>query len=227
MRQKQDFFTALDGRVKFVRGKYNITSDPIFLAAFVDAAAGMTILDVGIGTGGAALALLSRVSNAAVTGIDVSEDILAECAANAKLNGRDIELIHGDILKWRTNRTFDAVMTNPPYFVGTARAGGMHHNADLTAWVRACLRRVKPRGYFYCIIDAAASAEVIAAIHSGRAGDVTVVPLFGTAKRAFAERVLISARAGSRGGTKIFSGIAMNDDRILRGAQSVGANFLA
>ena len=223
MKQKQSFFTALGGRVKFIGGKYNITSDSVWLAAFA-AGAGrsrspknrrtISVLDVGVGTGGVALCLLEHDTDVIVTGIDVSEQMISECERNAALNGREIELIRGDILTWKTNRTFDAVITNPPYFKGTPRRQNVHHNADLADWTRACLRRVKPRGYFYCIVDAAATAEVIAAISAGRAGDINIVPLFGA--NEFAERVLISARLGARGGAKIMRGLCMNDDRVLR-----------
>jgi len=101
MKQKQDFFTALDGRVKFIRGNYNITADPIFLAAFVnvekrDVIPGrlgpvkrgranpgpLQVLDVGVGTGGAAIALLTRVPDAKITGIDISAEMIDECTEN-------------------------------------------------------------------------------------------------------------------------------------------------
>ncbi|MCL2758333.1 MAG: methyltransferase domain-containing protein [Alphaproteobacteria bacterium] len=216
MSQKQDFFTGLGGRVKFTRGDYNITGDPVWLAAFIGQAygTGHNILDAGIGTGGAALCLLAHAPGLKITGMDISETMLSECAVNAELNGRELELIHGDITAWRTDRTFDAVMTNPPYFKGTPRTGGAHHNVDLTDWTRACLRRVRPQGYFYCIVDAAATAEVIAALHAGKAGDINIVPLFGGA--AHAERAMISACLNSRGGTKIHAGFSMNDDTVLR-----------
>ncbi|MCL2339172.1 MAG: methyltransferase domain-containing protein [Proteobacteria bacterium] len=305
MKQKQDIFSVLDGRVRLARGAYNPTADAVFLAAFVNsvgragparrchsreggnggqslAALPTRILDVGIGSGGAALALLARIPGAIVTGIDVSEQLLTECAANAALNDRDIELIHADIMTWKTGRTFDAVMTNPPYFRGTPRkstdrapqkseifVGGVnraqstnnsHHNVDLYKWVRMCLKRVRPLGYFYCIVDTAMIGDIIAAIVTGKGGDIEIVPLFGncpptasplrgsatppkggvmaeserlppwgesasTSGNAAprepvggqpAERVLISARLGAHGGTKIYSGASMNDDRILR-----------
>ena len=207
--------------MKFIRGRYNITSDPIWLAWFISSSLPKTkgklsVLDVGIGTGGASLATLVHTPDAKITGIDISESMLAECAKNAELNGRETELIHGDIMTWRTGRTFDIVITNPPYFRGTPRAGtGVHHNADLTKWTRACLRRVKPRGYFYCIIDATVLTDIIAALHAGRAGDIEILPLFGVADRP-AERVLVRARLGTRGGTKIHAGMSMNDDDVLR-----------
>lgn len=218
MKQKQDFFTVMGGAVKFMRGAYNVTSDAVWLAAAVDTnkKQNPTVLDVGIGTGGVAMCLMARMPNAAITGIDISDTMISECIKNAELNNRELELGRVDILKWKTNRTFDIVITNPPYFKGIPRQsnGDAHHNVDLTAWTRACLRRVKPRGYFYCIVDGAAGAEIIAALRSGMVGDISIVPLFGGGK--YAERVIISGRLGTRGGTKIYPGHPMNEPKILR-----------
>jgi tRNA1(Val) A37 N6-methylase TrmN6 len=226
MKQKQAFFTVLDGRVKFKRGDYNVTSDAVFLAASVrirmqnhDPESEFSVLDAGVGTGGAALCLLARVPYAKVSGIDISETMLSECAENAALNNRKIELIQGDILTWKTERTFDVVMTNPPYFKGTPRAGCecVHHNVNLAEWTRAALRRVRPHGYFYIITDAAASSEITAALIAGKAGDIEVIPLFSKiGKDKVAERSIVRARLGTNGGTKIWSGLTIDNEKILK-----------
>jgi tRNA1(Val) A37 N6-methylase TrmN6 len=230
MKEKQAIFTALNGKVKFLRGGYNITSDAVWLAAIVASSGkGKTILDAGIGTGGVALCLLEHNPNLRITGLDISESMLAECAKNAALNGRELELIHADILDWRTSRTFDVVMTNPPYFRGTPKLikqgvashparggsapkggeGGPHHNANLYEWTRKCLKRVRPRGSFFTIVDSAATAEIIAALYAGKAGGIEIRPLFGA--KSVAERVLISARLGVKTGTKISEAARMSD----------------
>jgi tRNA1(Val) A37 N6-methylase TrmN6 len=228
MTQKQDFFTVLGGRVKFRRGLYNITSDAVWLAEFARVAGAKTVLDAGIGTGGVSLCLLERNPSLKITGIDSSEQMLAECAQNAILNDRKIELIKSDIMKWKTDGAFDAVVTNPPYFKGTPRRiadsespwgakmekNYCHHNANIYEWIRACLKRVRPRGYFFAIIDGALLPEVIGALRAGRAGAVEILPLFGAKKTA--ERVLISARLGVKTGSKIYLGISMNDPNVLQ-----------
>jgi len=223
MAQKQAIFTLLGGKVQFRRGNYHPTADAVWLAAFANVGARgnapKTVLDVGIGTGGVALCLLAHHPDLKITGIDISEPMLGAAAENAGLNGRGVELIRADINTWKTGRTFDLVMTNPPYFKGTPRQGTgneerVHHNADLYKWTRACLKRVKPLGAFYTIVDAAVMAQVIAALHDGKAGDITIIPLLGAKKTA--ERVLIGAKEGGRGPARLFSGLSMNDERVLR-----------
>lgn len=216
MVQKQDIFTLLGGKVRFQRGSYNPTSDAVWLAAFADIA--KTVLDVGVGTGGVALCYMSHNPSAIVTGIDTSAERLTECAKNAELNNRNIELFNQDIMTWRTNRTFDLVVTNPPYFKGTPAKHDAHHNADLGKWVKRCLARVRPRGYFCTIVDSAAIGEVIAEL-SKTCGELRVIPLFGSKNTA--ERVLIGARLGVKGGARLFAGLSMNNDLVLRNGNTI------
>ncbi len=212
MTQKQAVFGLMGKRVMFNRGRYNPTSDAVWLAAFAPGGV-KSVLDAGIGTGGVALCLMAHNPDVTVTGIDISQNMLAECAENARLNARAINLINNDIITWKTDQTFDLVITNPPYFKGTPAIHNAHHNADLTQWTTGCLRRVRPGGWFCTIVDAATVSEVISKMHP-RCGDITIVPLFGAKNTA--ERVLIRARAGSHGPTVLHRGLAMNCDAVLR-----------
>lgn len=220
MAQKQDIFTLMGGRVRLWRGRYNPTSDAAWLAAMAADTRAQTVLDAGIGTGGAALCLMANNPDAVVTGLDISPEMLAECGANAELNGRAVELIKADITTWRTNRTFDLVITNPPYFKGTPAKHNAHHNADLGLWTRKCLARVKPRGTFVIVVDAAAAATIIAQI-AEKCGDIEIMPLFGARKTA--ERVLLRGRLGTRGPTLIHAGLSMNTDAVLRDGLTIAA----
>lgn len=220
MAQKQDIFTLMGGRVRLWRGRYNPTSDAVWLAAMAADTRAQTVLDAGIGTGGAALCLMANNPDAVVTGLDISPEMLAECGANAELNGRAIELIKADITTWRTNRTFDLVITNPPYFKGTPAKHNAHHNADLGLWTRKCLARVKPRGTFVIVVDAAAAATIIAQM-AEKCGDIEIMPLFGARKTA--ERVLLRGRLGTHGPTLIHAGLSMNTEAVLRDGLTIAA----
>lgn len=211
----------MGGRVRIYRGRYNPTSDAVWLAAFAaDATKYKTVLDVGIGTGGAALCLAAHNPDIKITGVDTSAQMLAECEKNAELNARTTELIHADIMSWRTARTFDMVITNPPYFKGTPARHNAHHNVDLAAWTRRCIARVRPHGYIFIIVDAAATADVISEMNR-HCGDITLFPLFGAKQTA--ERMLLRARMGTRGPTVIHSGLSMNCEAVLRGGLTIGA----
>lgn len=218
MAQKQAIFTLIGGRVSILRGRYAPTCDAVWLAAA--AVRAKTILDIGIGSGGAALCALYHNPDAKLTGIDVSDEMLAECRRNAELNNRDIELINADITTWRTPRTFDLVITNPPYFKGTPAKHNAHHNADLGLWARRACARVRPRGHICIISDAAALSEIITAI-SPVCGDIEIFPLTGAAQPA--ERVIIRARTGTRGGTRLYPPISMGLSSVLRDGLTIDA----
>lgn len=210
----------MGGRAAFYRGRYNPTCDAVWLAAMAATRCGTDVLDVGVGTGGAAMCLAANRPDVHITGIDTCPEMIAECAKNATLNDVRIELIITDITTWRPNKTYDTVMTNPPYFRGTPAAHGAHHNADLTVWTRRCIARVRPRGTFVTIVDAAACPVVIAAMMP-QCGDVEILPLFGAGTAA--ERVLISGRTASRGPCIIHPGLQMQCDAVLRDGLTVDA----
>ena len=209
---KQENFTLMGGRVKIRRGFYNPTSDAVWLAAFAPTNI-KTALDVGIGSGGVSLCMHANRPDLQITGIDTSKEMLNECAHNAELNNTDIELIETDINTWRTDKTFDLVITNPPYFNGTPAKHNAHHNADLNAWISRCIARVRPMGTFCIITDASTIASVISTM-SAKLGDITILPLFGA--KDTAERVLISGRLGTRGISVLHRGLPMNYEPILR-----------
>ncbi len=220
MKQRQEIFTLMGGRVKMHRGTYNPTSDAVWLAAVAASRCGHNVLDVGVGTGGAALCIAAYCQNAHITGIDISDEMLNQCAKNAELNDTELELINTDIMSWRTSRTFDTVITNPPYFNGTPAKHNAHHNADIAKWVARCVARVRPRGTICVIVDALQVATVIAAI-AHKCGDVNIYPLFGGGVAA--ERVIITGRVGVRTGTTVHQALPMNYSPILRDGLTIAS----
>lgn len=217
VQEKQDIFTIMGGRVKIKRGTYNPTSDAVWLAAFTNGKP-KTVLDVGCGTGAVALCLAVRMPNIKITALDISPDMLAAAEQNFALNQKNAEFINADILSWRTARTFDIVVTNPPYFHGMPAKHNAHHNADLTAWTKKCIARVRPNGTFATIVDAAETATVLAEI-AHHCGNIQILPLFSN--KTTAERVLLSGRVGQSPKTTLMQGLPMNNELVLRGGKSV------
>jgi release factor glutamine methyltransferase len=76
-----------------------------------------SVVDVGTGAGGIALALAAKRPEASVTAIDLSPGALALAAENAVANDLDgrVEFLEGDLLEPVAARTFDLVVSNPPY----------------------------------------------------------------------------------------------------------------
>lgn len=218
MPEKQANFTLLGGRVIMKRGFYNPTSDAVWLAAYIPNKA-KKILDIGIGTGGVSLCILARNPDAKITGIDISDEMLDGCQTNMKLNDRNINLVKADILNWSTSETFDLVVTNPPYFMGTPGASKAHHAIDISKWLKRSIARVKPGGYFCMISDALITDIAVSVLADKHFGDIQIFPLFSTKNKA--ERVLIRSKQGVKTGCSIYSGTNMNNESILRSGLTI------
>lgn len=221
MTKKQGNFTLLDGRVVMAPSIYNPTSDAVWLAAFVPTKTDdiKTVLDIGIGTGGISLCLLTHIPDAQITGIDISQDMLDACKKNAALNGHKFNLLNEDITKWSTPENYDLVITNPPYFRGTPAKHNAHHNTDICQWTKKSLARVKPNGYYCTIVDAASIGSVISVLSDKHMGDIHIFPLFTT--KTTAERMLIRARKCVRTGSTYHKGATMDDESILRQGMTI------
>lgn len=75
---------------------------------------GSTVLDLCTGSG--ALAIAAAGSGAReVTAVDVSRRSVAATRLNAVLNGARVEALRGDLLRPVAGRTFDLIVSNPPY----------------------------------------------------------------------------------------------------------------
>jgi release factor glutamine methyltransferase len=78
--------------------------------------AGMALLDLGCGSGNIALTLALERPQCAVTAVDTSAGALAIARENARaLGAGNVEFLHGDWFGPVTSRSFDLIVSNPPY----------------------------------------------------------------------------------------------------------------
>jgi tRNA1(Val) A37 N6-methylase TrmN6 len=224
----------LGGRVRLLQPRrgYRVAIDPVLLAAAVAARPGERVLDAGTGTGAAALCLAARVAGVAVTGLERDPELLAIARRNAAANAAaaPIGLLAGDLLDPPDAQPFDLVMSNPPYHrrgaasLPAAPSGAAAHVTDipLPAWITACLARLRHRGRLVLIHRAAALAELLGAL-SGRAGDVVVLPLWPDVEAGMAKRVIVAARKGGRGPSRLARGLVLHgpDGRFTAAAEAI------
>ncbi|MER5177484.1 HemK2/MTQ2 family protein methyltransferase [Streptomyces sp. NPDC002896] len=94
------------------------------------AGAGTDVLDVGTGSG--ALALYAARLGARVTATDISRRAVVTARLNALLAGRHISVHRGDLLEPVRGRSYDIVLSNPPYV--PTPPGSLPRNGAARSW---------------------------------------------------------------------------------------------
>jgi tRNA1(Val) A37 N6-methylase TrmN6 len=191
--------------------------DPVLLAAAVPARAGERVLELGCGTGAAALCLAARAPNCRVFGIDLQDGLIGLAREGAAASGlaERVTFEAGDLLTFKGG-PFDHVMANPPYrAAGSGRispdpgraAANVEGSADLAAWVRVAVAHVKPAGSV-TFIHARERGGEVASLFAAAGRTVTLFPLLPR-RDAPARRVLIQAKSGA-GAIRTAAGLVLH-----------------
>lgn len=216
----------LGGRVRLFQpaAGYRAAIDPVFLAAAVDPRDGPAVLDLGSGTGAAALCLAARLEAVRVTGLEADADAVAAARRGAAASGLDgrVVFLAGDVAgppDVLVPGSFDQVIANPPYLAaGTASrppdAGKDRSNvegiAGLPAWIATAARLLRPRGRLLLVHRADRFDAIVRAL-APRFGSVELVPLWPRAGRA-ARRIVVRARLGGRSPARLSAGLVLHGD---------------
>lgn len=235
----------LGGRVTIVQpaGGYRAAIDPVLLAAAVPGESGERVLDVGSGSGAAALALAARVEGVRVTGLEAQADLAALARESARKSGLDgqVDFLEGDLLDppdALTPGSFDHVMANPPYLAAGSgnpppqaarRLATVEGDARLVDWLGFMLAMVRGGGSITVIHRHDRAEEVLAGLAKG-AGGIVVFPLWPKPAQQAAKRVIIRAVKGGEGETRTAQGLVLHAEdgaytpeaeAILRGGNAL------
>lgn len=196
----------LGGRVSAwqPRHGYRAATDPVLLAAAVEATPGQSVLELGCGVGVASLCLSARVPDLRLTGVERQSEYAELARRNLGPGARIVTADLTDLPADLRQDSFDHVIANPPYYPaggGTSardagREAALREETPLERWVEVAARRLAPKGWLTMIQAADRLPEVIGAI-APRLGSVTLRPLAAREGRP-AGRVLVKARKGGR-----------------------------
>lgn len=206
-------------------------SDAVFLAASVYGFKnGCEILEVGSGVGTASICLAHRLRDSSFkidyTGIDFQSDLIELATENAGLNGlsdvmtfEKADLFH--LPKSMRERQFHHILTNPPFYehgtlsrsVVKGRVLSFEEEAgkDVQAWIKACQKRLKPKGVLTMIHTTERLADILSALRVGF-GKIEIFPLFSKGNKS-AKRVLVRAQLDVKTGLTLHQGLLLLDDK--------------
>lgn len=230
-----DFTTDdfLGGKVQLRQpvGGYRATSDAVLLAAAVDAAGAVKVLDVGCGSGAVSLCAAARLPLAEISGIELQPEMAVLARENIVLNGLQnrLSVFESDIRAKRIDGVptggFDWVVTNPPFILENQpspdKVRDLAHRESaclLKDWIFNCLRYVKARGYFALINRADRLPEILALLY-GRLGGIRIIPVW-TKEGEPAKRVVIVGRKGSKSPAILETGVVLTDKNGVKTARA-------
>lgn len=149
---------------------YRYNSDTMFLYDFIrEGGARGEVLDTGCGSGVLGLLLKRDFPKISLSLLDILEANVNLAAANAMQNGLEAEFITADFAKFKTEKRFDLIVSNPPFYHDGVKKSENEHlrtaryseNLPLSALVRTANSLLKPRGVFSFCYDAKRLAEIL------------------------------------------------------------------
>jgi len=170
-----DYFQFKQFTVHQQRCAMKVGTDGTLLGAWAHVpVASARILDIGTGTGLIALMMAQRFPDASVIGIDIDKDAVSEAQENVTASpfASRIAICNKNILYFDDSEGFDAIVSNPPYFVESLTCPDKQrtmarHTVSLTheGLMRSAFRLLKPNGLFSLVIPTECRSSIEAEAH--------------------------------------------------------------
>lgn len=169
------YFEFQQFTVRQDRCAMKVGTDGTLLGAWAEIPANKSrkrILDIGCGTGLIALMMAQRFPECEVIGIDIDEDAVAQACENVRLSpfSNRVVVRHYDIMKFNDTIGFDAIVSNPPYFVESLTCPDnqrttARHTVSLTyeGLMKQAFRLLKDDGTFSVVIPSDNRSRIEAA----------------------------------------------------------------
>ena len=198
---------------------YRYNSDSIFLYDFAASFRPRgTLLDVGCGVGVLSL-LLSRDFGLETTIIDKQEKMLKYARHNFDLNGLEAEVYRDDFLNWKSEKKFDTIVSNPPFYdsevtqsqdthINIARYA---HHLPFSDFAQKAKRHLAPRGRLIFCYDAKQVDIVLSSLKANKINPEVIRFVHPKADRE-SKLVMISARMNSRSMTRVMPPLIVFDE---------------
>lgn len=184
---------------------YCFNSDTLFLYDFISQfSPSKSLLEVGSGSGVLGL-LLARDFQIHLTQVEKQELFFNYTKKNAEVNKIENELFHSDFLKFQTEKKFDFIVSNPPFYHGgvcksddivrhTAR---YNEHLPIDAFVEKVSKMLTPRGRFIFCYDPLVLPQLMTALQLNKF-KIEDIRFVYPKEGKMASLVMIHARKGSK-----------------------------
>lgn len=157
-----DYFQFKQFTIHQQRCAMKVGTDGTLLGAWAQVpTASARILDIGTGTGLIALMMAQRFPDASVFGIDIDPDAISQAQENVNASpfANRIKICKANILDFNDPKGFDAIVSNPPFFINSLTCPDRQrtmarHAVGLTyeGLMHATYKLLNPHGVFSLVI---------------------------------------------------------------------------
>ncbi len=147
------------------RSAMKVGTDAVLLAAWAKVEQATHILDVGTGTGLIAIMCAQRNQCALIDAIEIDDGAAQDARDNFLQSpwSNRLKLHEGDYLKIVSEKKFDLIISNPPYFSQSLRASNPSRNAarhddslPMEAFLKQTKRLLEPGGMLALVLPTGA-----------------------------------------------------------------------
>lgn len=158
--------TAID--IDIADQVYNPSDDSFLLVNVIEIRPGERVLDMGTGTGIAALHA-AKAGAAKVTAVDINPNAVACARSNALKNGLKVEAVESDLFA-KVEGLYDVITFNPPYlpeeggpssWMERAWSGGADGSDVVVRFLEDAWRFLAPGGRIYIILSSFGSIRTV------------------------------------------------------------------
>lgn len=188
-----------------------LTTDACLLSAFVKRNAKQNVCELGAGSGIISAMLLQSGKIGSAVCVDFQPDVCLIAEKNAVSLNKKMTVVCADVLEYDTDKKYDAVISNPPYFrAGDGRANereqdrlSRHESTATVAGFAACASRIiKDGGDAYFCYTPQRLSELLCALSAVKLEPKELITVYPTADHK-PSLILVSAKKGAGPGMKI------------------------